>query len=261
MGCKIQFSKKFTDLAVEISHVGAISLSTKTGFHASNRRSLLFDFELWSNIFWRIVSVKSLLQSRTTYAILRILRYVTKHYTVRCFYAVKPYLGCWDFSHFWPKTDFLNILGEYKICQHLLQRTNISINGDSDIKTHDQNSLESSNPNSSSWIERHHLALLPLYVHRTYKSRGNQRVGRHIWAGSSWKIGWLLGVKKSTFLFYVIQKQAVGSKESIPPAYVAWRAGPVPSPIDCSKITAQLGILEGILRSIPPSPPNTADLK
>jgi hypothetical protein len=65
-------------------------------------------------------------------------------------------------------------------------------------------------------------------------------------------MGWLLGVKKLTFLFYGIHKQAVGSKESIPPAYVAWRAGTrtlflsVPSPIDCSKITAQLGILEGI---------------
>jgi hypothetical protein len=34
-------------------------------------------------------------------------------------------------------------------------------------------------------------------------------------------MGWLLGVKKLTFLFYGIQKQAVGSKESIPPAYVA----------------------------------------
>jgi hypothetical protein len=45
MRCKIQFKNRFTDLSLEIN---PLYLSTKTGFHASNRRSLLSEFELKS---------------------------------------------------------------------------------------------------------------------------------------------------------------------------------------------------------------------
>jgi hypothetical protein len=56
-------------------------------------------------------------------------------------------------------------------------------------------------------------------------------------------------------IFKLLRSQEIDSKESISPAYVAWRAGTnkfVPNrfldPIDCSKIPAQDGTKESLLQ-------------
>jgi hypothetical protein len=42
---KTQFKNRFTDLSPEINHIGYQKQEQKIGFHPSNRRSLLSEFE------------------------------------------------------------------------------------------------------------------------------------------------------------------------------------------------------------------------